>query len=139
MKYTLIKAHCITAAMAAKHFAAAYERLPESDKRTAFESLLNDLQENKSTWYHLRSDNVDLHMVTRVTADGGLIIDAMQGKGMLAAAPDIIRRARGCGYNYLAFETVKQGMRKMLARHGFEVVKRFDGGATLHKKKLGVY
>ncbi|MGR5276502.1 hypothetical protein ACPV5J_07475 [Vibrio rotiferianus] len=134
MKYTIIKPSCITEEMAAKHFAAAYNRLNESDKGKAFSGLVTDLQGGRATWYHLRSNTVDLHMVTRVTADNGLMIDAMQGKGMLIAAPDIIRRASAVQYQYIGFETIKKGMRKMLETFGFVVVERFDDGSTLHKK-----
>lgn len=134
MKYTIIKPSCITEKMAAKHFAAAYNRLNESDKEKAFSDLMADLQQGRATWYHLRSHDVDLHMVTRATADKGLMIDAMQGKGMRIAAPDIIRRAHAVKYQYIGFETIKKGMRKMLATFGFVVVERFDDGSTLHKK-----
>ncbi|WP_052447993.1 hypothetical protein [Vibrio rotiferianus] len=135
MKYTIIKASCITQDMAAKHFAAAYDRMTEQDKQSAFADLLTDLQSGQATWYHLRSDNVDLHMVTRVANDA-LMIDAIQGKGLMRAAPDIIRRAHAVGYRALGFETLKQGMRKMLLTFGFEVVERFEDGATYHEKTL---
>ena len=135
MKYTIIKPQSINPHMAEKHFSAAFDRLKDSDKKTAFESMVQDLKSGRATWYHLRSDSINLHMVTRVAGES-LIIDAMQGKGMMSAALDIIRRARAMGYRSIQFETIKKGMRKMLAQFGFVEVERYDDGATLHEKKF---
>ncbi|EOV0103243.1 hypothetical protein ACOIV3_001884 [Vibrio vulnificus] len=136
MKYTIVKPHYISQSMARRHFSRAFDRLTPEDKPKAFKNMLDKLQAGRAVWYHIQGKGVDLHLVTSVNGAGVFVIDAIAGKGMLIAAPDIIRRARSMGYPAMQYETRKKGMRKMLQRYGFVVAGTFEDGSTVHRKHL---
>jgi len=64
-----------------------------------------------------------LLMITRSEGEE-LVIVAMQGQGMSQVAPDIIKRAKQCGFKSIRFHTKHLWLAEKLAKFGFNEQER---------------
>ncbi|NOH85905.1 hypothetical protein F0249_19140 [Vibrio sp. 03-59-1] len=133
MHYEIITPELITLERCITCLNVAFARINDDERDSAFQSMVDDLMKGAACWYHVTGDNIDVHVITRVTNDNELFIDAIAGKGMMIVGADIIQKSMRMGYLSIGYETVIPAMRRMLARLGFECVKAYPTGDTIHK------
>ncbi|MCW4446822.1 hypothetical protein OHV10_21515 [Vibrio splendidus] len=140
MHYEIITPELITLQRCITCLNVAFARINDNERESAFQSMVNDLMTGAACWYHVTGQSIDVHVITRVTDDNELFIDAIAGKGMMIVGADIIKKSMNMGYQSIGYETVIPAMRRMLARLGFECVKTYPTGETIHKRVLaGMY